>query len=384
MTARTRRSYNEVVALPRLRSWGTAAAVVLGFVLLAFTGGAAAADPSLYGVSNSVVVNINVNGGSTTIKTWDRQAVQTESNVPVDVKQFAPKAVARALNREIPVLASSIVTPQHGQLTLPEETFVLSSVGDGPHDAVVLKSEGDTVITIPQNAALVVARGHGIVTLQGYRTGTFFIRLQGGSVRLQDDGGEGFVQVMRGGVFAADSSFNRLRVRTAQGGMLFERCHARQIQATSVAGSVVYDNGSFEPGLARFETQYGHVAIGVSGAAQIGAHSDSGHIFTNFERRANVDARQNDASASIGGGGALVTASAGGAVLLYDGSVTTRTAANLNPVWRTVREAFVRIHTRATGSVPEAGRRPTDTSPGTFRAPAPRAHVRRGRPPRGF
>lgn len=346
MTRSPMDSYNGEVVGSRLRSWGTAAAGALGLFLAITMCEPAAADPSVYGTGNSPVVNINVDGGTLTIKTWDRQAVQTESNAPIAVHQFGPQAVSRALGKEIPVLASSIDTQAHGQITLPEETFVLSSVGEGPHDAVVVRSGGDTTITIPASTALVVARGHGFVTVDGYRSGTFFVRLQGGGVHLENDGGEGFVQVMRGGIYANDSSFSRLRVRTGQGGIVFERCHARQIQATSVAGSVVYDNSSFEPGLARFETAYGHVAIGVTGNAQIGAHSASGHIFTNFDRRANVETRANDATAILGPGGATVTASAGGAVLLYDGTVMTRTGANLNPVWRGMRESFNRIQGR--------------------------------------
>lgn len=386
MMSSNRLSYNQYVVTSRLRSWGTATAGALGLLVFALDG-PAAADPSIYGVGNSAVVNINIDGGNLLVKTWDRQAVQTETAGQVQAQQVGAQTVAQHLPREFPVLAASVDTPAHGTVTLPEETFVLSSVSGAPHDAVVIKTQGDTVVTIPQSAALVVARGRGAVTLDGYKSGTFFVRLQNGFVHLQNMGGEGFVQVMRGSIYANDSSFGRLRTRVAQGGMLFERCHARQIQATALTGSIVYDNGSFEPGLARFESEFGHVALGVDGNAEIGAHSNSGHIFTNFDRRANVDMHPNDANARLGGGGATVTASAGGAVLIYDGTMQSRNAANLSPVWRGVREAFNRISGRA---VPpqELLHRPLETQPGAVpRAPGPaktsprfpRGH--RGHPP---
>src|SRR5665213_2870012 len=50
---------------------------------------------------------------------------------------------------------------------------------------------------------------------------------------------------------------------------VFERCRSKQIEATSVTGSIVYDGGAFDPGLARFESQSGNIALGVTSSAQL-------------------------------------------------------------------------------------------------------------------
>ena len=68
--------------------------------------------------------------------------------------------------------------------------------------------------------------------------------------------------------------------------MTFRGCTSHQIEASSKYGSIVYDNGKFQPGLARFESDHGNVALGVRGGAQIGAHSGSGHIVSTFHNGA--------------------------------------------------------------------------------------------------
>lgn len=343
MTLASAPPYNKGVIRNRVQRWSTAAAVFSALVLLGLGCGAAMADTAVYPVGSSPILNINIEGASVAIKTWDRQAVQIESTTPVKVKQFDGQAVARALPKELPVFAGSIQGP-HGQVTLPEETFPISSLGTATHDALQINGAGGTAtITIPQSAALVVARmGQGNVTIDGYQNGTFFVRLRKGWVHLQNMSGEGFVQVMRGPIFTNDSDFSRLRMRTASGPMLFERCRVHQIEASSIEGSIFYDNGSFQSGLARLESQYGHVALGIgSGNAQVGAHSNSGHILTNFDRRANVAVGPNDATASLGTDGPTVTVSSGGAVLLYDGSIATR--GNLGAGWRQVHALFTNV-----------------------------------------
>jgi len=342
--------------------------VAAGLLALLFMGSLdrAGADPSAFAVGPSPILNVTIEGGSVTVKSWDRQVVQTESNTTLDVHQYDATTTARSLPREIPVFVGSIQTPR-GLVTLPSETFVLSPLGGQAHDAVVIKGTGgETTITIPQSTALIVTRmGRGIVTLDGYHGGTFFVRLRSGSVHLQNMGGEGFVQVLRGPIVADDSSFARLRVRTAQGNMFFERCHVRQIEASSVLGSIAFDNGSFEHGLARFETQAGHVALGIgTGNAQIGAHTTSGRILYNFERRASVEVHPNDVNAGLGRDGAMVTVSSGGNVLLYDGSIGSR--GNLGDGWRAMHVMM----SRAPAALNAAPR--TSLSHSAPRAPRPR------------
>jgi hypothetical protein len=111
-------------------------------------------------------------------------------------------------------------------------------------------------------------------------------------------------------------------VRTATGDELFQGCTSHQIQATSAYGSIVYDNGDFQPGLARFESEHGNVALGVRGGAQIGAYSGSGHVISNFDDATNVHGATNSKQATVGGGGPVVTAaSKNGSVYLYNGSM---------------------------------------------------------------
>ncbi|HMD02480.1 MAG TPA: hypothetical protein VKG44_05885, partial [Candidatus Baltobacteraceae bacterium] len=110
------------------------------------------------------------------------------------------------------------------------------------------------------------------------------------------------------------------------GPMIFERCSARQIEATNVNGAIVYDRGSFEPGLARFDSLKGDVAIGVASGAQLdGRAASGGRVYTLFDQHAQVNAREGAASALVDGGGPTVNATSGsGNVYLYDGSLRAR------------------------------------------------------------
>ncbi|MBV8726257.1 MAG: hypothetical protein JO233_00615 [Candidatus Eremiobacteraeota bacterium] len=334
------------------------AAVISACLLLIATKSAVCADQGVFAAVNAPVINISINGGTVNIRTWDRPQVQTDSTVPLQVQQFSSAAMTRNVPREIAVLAGQIDSPR-GALTLPRETFVVGAAEGTPHDGFAITGTGgETTITIPNSTALLVTRmQHGLVTLDGYRTGTFFVRLRTGWVHLSNMGGEGFVQVMRGPIVANDSSFLRLRARSALGNIMFERCHARQIEVSTVAGTIGYDNGSFEPGLARFESQYGAVALGIgSGNAQIAAHSDGGRILYNYDRRVNVEAHGNDASAAVGAGGPLINVSSGGAVLLYDGMLRSRN--RLNGGWRAAGAVLNRVQQRVNKPPPQIHRPP--------------------------
>ncbi len=240
-----------------------AAAILFVFSFLSGLRGVASADQGLYAAANAPVINLSINGGTLNVRTWDRPQVQIQSTVALQVQQFSSAAMMRNVPREIAVLAGQIQSPR-GLLTMPRETFVVGSAASGPHDGIAITgSGGETTITIPASTALLVTRmPRGFVTIDGYRTGTFFVRLRNGWVHMTNVGGEGFVQVMRGPIVASDSSFLRLRARSAIGNIIFERCHARQIEVSTIAGAISFDNGSFEPGLARFESQYGPVALG--------------------------------------------------------------------------------------------------------------------------
>ncbi len=177
-------------------------------------------------------------------------------------------------------------------------------------------------ITIPRGTAmLVVQQRAGHLTIDNYH-GVFIAHARAAAISLNDVSGTGLVESLRGGIVATNSSFDRLRVRTATGDMFFQGCTSHQIQATSTYGSIVYDDGSFQPGLARFESQHGNVALGVRGSAQIGAHSGSGHVVSSFQDEAEVRGDPTTKQATVGSGGPVVTAtSSNGSVYLYSGSM---------------------------------------------------------------
>lgn len=319
-----------------------------------------------------------------TIRTWEKPAVQIDgdtSTLFVDRKtNRVPESIPPTLIR-----VGQTRGPD-GPIVLPAESFVVSTVPPGPRSVVLIRGMaghpvGSLVVTIPSNTALLVSNvAHGSVTLQGYQSGTFIVHLNTGVVLLEDVGGDGFVQVLRGPLLAVDSNFNRLRVRTAIGRQIFEHCNSKQIEATIVNGPIVYDNGHFEPGLARFDASVGNVAIGTTGASQLNAHVAGGKIYTLFERRVQIDNRETEASAIVEGGGPVVTAStASGSVFLYDGSL--RTKSRLPAEWHATRAALQRENPKA--GPPSVSRPPESRPPAIHPPPPPRNPPPRGGPKSG-
>ena len=128
---------------------------------------------------------------------------------------------------------------------------------------------------------------------------------------------------------------------------------SHQIQATSTYGSIVYDNGGFQPGLARFESEHGNVALGVRGNAQIGAYSGSGHVESSFDDDVQVRGDPTTKQATVGGGGPVVTAtSKNGSVYLYSGSM------NEHPHVRQELSGSVQLPMRPAQSRPAAPQHP--------------------------
>jgi hypothetical protein len=282
--------------------------------------------------------------GRITVRTWDRPQVQIASSDPVVANHFNPAQVARALRGgDIPIFSTKVFTPD-GPLALPPEDFSVPSLMDAPHDGVVIFG-GDTAanvtVTVPQSTALIWTMvGRGELRMQDYHGGAFVARVHTGTISLSNMSGDGYVEAARGPIVIDNSAFNRLRARSALGNILFVNCNSRQIEVSSVDGSIAYDNGTFVPGLARFETQNGDVALGIAGGGvQIGAHSASGGILSNFARGADVRGNGTDAQAIVNGGGPVVTAtSQRGRVYLYDGSFKARP--KLQQQWRPVERLF--------------------------------------------
>lgn len=293
----------------------------------------------VFNVANTPVIRMQMRSGTLTIRTWDKAAVQVQSSVPVHARQFGPQAVADALPPEV-TIPSAMIQTMNGPALLPPESFPLGSLLNSPHDGVVIfggDQDADVTLTIPASTALVWAVvGRGGITMQGYRGGTFVALVHTGEIHLEDAGGDGYAEVARGPLFIRNSAFNMIRTRTAAGNIVFENCNVRQIEASSINGSIAYDNGTFVPGVARFESQNGNVAIGVAGGgARIDAHSSGGRIFSGFEGGAAVSGSPTDAQALIGNGGPVVTVnSQRGGVYLYNGSL--RTHGRLQGAWEPI------------------------------------------------
>jgi hypothetical protein len=316
------------------RFGGRGAAALLVFIC-AFAGAASSAlaqTPIVLPAGDSPVVRVMMRSGNLTIRTWNRSDVQVTSAQSALARSFRPEAVARALSGTLPIFATGVFTPD-AQIMLPQEEFALTPLAPGAHEGVIVQAlDADVTVMIPADTALLLANvQRGRVDVQDYRNGNFVLLLHNGPMLLSNTGGAGYAQVARGPLVIRDSAFDRIRARTAIGNIVFENCNSRQIQVSSVNGTIVYDNGSFEPGLARFESENGNIALGVPrDGAQIGAHSSVGRIYSMLGG-ASVRAGQTDAQ--LGSGRPVVTASSShGAVFVYNG--TLRSQRRLPAEWR--------------------------------------------------
>jgi hypothetical protein len=293
---------------------------------------AAHAEPTTFEGTNAPIVRVNLVEGNVTVRTWDRPDVQVDGDPALVLGRRIVRVPASLPPTLIP--PANLKTAQ-GDLNLGAESFVVSSVEAGPHDLITVKGDrstppGPVTVSVPGNASLVFVHVvRGSVDVHNYRGGTFIGFVRSGRVTLDNVGGDAFVQDLAGPIVVGDSNFARLRARTAAGNLVFVRCNVRQIEATSLNGSIVYDGGTFEPGLARFDSTRGNVAIGASGPVELdGRIAAGGRVYTSFERGAQVTGRDGQADAVIGaGGGPVVTATSGsGNVYLYQGSLRGRDA----------------------------------------------------------
>ncbi len=301
---------------------GRGALVTLVALVCSLAFAAPAGADEQFDVGPSPIVNLHVSRGQVTIQTWDRPQVFVSAEKPIDIRHLAPSAVDSQIPKQVQIASDQIRT-EHGPVTLPEESFVVPELPGGAHDAIVARGSGRMMILIPRNTAMVIAQQRGgHLTIQNYH-GVFVAHARAAGISLNNVSGTGFVESLRGRIVATNSTFDRLRVRTATGDMFFKGCTSQQIQATSAYGSIVYDDGGFQPGLARFESEHGNVALGVRGNAEIGAHSGSGHVESSFDDDVQVRGDPATKQATVGSGGPVVTAtSKNGSVYLYSGSMT--------------------------------------------------------------
>jgi hypothetical protein len=323
---------------------GFARAVVLCIAVWLGAFDSARADTQVFEGTNAPVVRINIRAGDLTVRTWDRQAVAIDADPSVTIDRRKTQQSGQGVPLAMPVLGRADLA---GAPSLPAESFVSAPMAPGSHDVVIVKSTGanrtPVVVTVPNDAAFVFARvGNGKLDVDDYRGGTLIAIARNGPMLLSGVGGTVFAQSWHGPIVARGSTFERVRARALGGNVTFEHCTAQQIEATTYSGTIVYDGGSFAPGLARFESIRGNVAIGASGNVQYGAHTTGeGRVYTNFESRAAVDTRNGQTSAVVGSGGPVVTATTqGGNVFLYDGSLRSR--GSLPPEWQPALETLQR------------------------------------------
>jgi hypothetical protein len=284
--------------------------LLFAFMFAVSAGARASAD--VIPTTDAPIIRVRLQSGNVTIRTWDRPNVQIDGDPTLQESHLGPEVVAQHFPQPYqPMLWTQTINTVDGQeLSLAPEPFLVPQLSPNPHDAVLVKGVGDVTITVPFGTALVdinVAR-QGSITISNYH-GAFVAHVVVGSVHLNGVQGTGAVQVNNGPIYAENSSFDRLRARTGRGNMFFDGCTASQIQASSLMGSIIYDNGTFVPGLAHFESERGSVALGVSnGDAQITAHSDAGRVF-------------NEAQGFTRGGPVVTATSGRGAVIYYRGSL---------------------------------------------------------------
>jgi hypothetical protein len=299
--------------------------LLLVFVLAFFFGSGAFGDSQQLPTTDSPVVLVSLGAGSVTIVTTARPSVAIQGDPAVEYRHVAASPAVDARIPQQAMLWSETIRTPSGFMTLPPESFVFPELAPGPHDAIIVHGSGNVTLEVPNSTALIVANvKRGAVQIDGYRNGVFVTHVGNGSVTLDGVGGSGAVQVSSGPIVARNSNFTRLRARTARGDVFFSNCSAQQIQVTSLVGSIVYDDGTFEPGLARFESDRGSVMLGIaSGGVQLGAHSDAGKIYSAFGGDAQLNhSGTTDSQATIDGGGPLVTASSRtGSVIFYRGAL---------------------------------------------------------------
>jgi hypothetical protein len=290
------------------------------FVFLAGMTARAHAANTVIPTTPAPFIWISLDGGAVTIRTWDRDAVALQSDPSVTFNHAPPRQLGGP--QQIPLWSQTVRTPT-GDLTLAPEAFILPPFAPGDHDAVIIRGQGDVTITIPAQTPLVLANVRlGSVNIDGFSGTALVAHVTAGEMHLNNVSTTAALQVNNGPVFLANSDFPRLRLRTGRGNVFITDSRASQIQVTSLVGSILFDNGTFDPGLAHFETDRGSIAIGVTGGAQIEAHSGNGRIFYDIGDVGSVNRTPNDAQALINGGGPVVTASSeNGAVVFYRGTL---------------------------------------------------------------
>ncbi len=372
MTWLVERAYHTNVPASRSGARQCIAAGVLVFNAVFGWPRPAAATTTSYDVNDQAIVQIIGRVAAITVRTWNRNSVAIDYP---DGEEFTVSKGTQQTRASylIPTILVEEYRSASGPVmaTLLPEDFPVPHVATGiAHDVVrvqeverpadVAKAPPDVelTITIPQSTGLLNVRsGKGSVTLNDYR-GTTIASVGRGRVVFNNVGGDAFVQPLNGHFYAVGSNFDRLRIRSNHADQVFDACRVKQIEATTLTGNIIFDNGGFDPGLARFESDRGSIALGVNGGAQISAQAQNGHVLSALPAAPPAPPLlgivAGDTVRVVGSGGPLVNAaSLHGNVFLYDGSLTDRHPAGFDAQWHPMVDLLV---ANRSGRFPAAGR----------------------------
>ncbi len=345
-------------------TWARVARLTRTALLFTLLGAVSSSPAALADVTNvdgekAPIVRISVRAGDVTIRTWDRSAVQVDGDATLSVERRTTRQAGGERSILIPEAEAKNA---RDTVTLPAESFVSAFIPPGERDLVSVRetspdNAGPVTVTIPSDSVFVFAHtSKGDLEVHDYRGGTFVGFASRGRLSLFGVGGTVFAQTGLGPLLVRGSNFDRLRARSLRGNVIFEHCAVRQIETTAVAGSIVYDAGTFGAGLARFESTSGNVAVGTTSSADLGGRTmDGGHVYTHFTSNTAVDARDSETQAVVKGGGPVVTATSEvGNVYLYDG--TLRDRSEMPPEWSAPEHT---LHRPAAGTkAPHGPRQP--------------------------
>jgi hypothetical protein len=360
MTVRVGSGYD--LGVPALRSrarrWIVAGALLCCAATLRPV--AARAATASFEVRDQAVVQVVGRVAAITIHTWNRNIVQVDWP---DGEAFEPSRTTQLTRPSllIPTVTVDEFETPGGPIraTLLPEDFPISNLVPGEHDLVRVRENPPTdptkavapttlTVTIPMSTGLVSVRtGRGSIALSDYH-GTTIALIGRGQIVLRNVSGDAFVQPLGGRFYALDSNFDRLRIRSNRADEIFDGCRVTQIEATTLTGNIVFDNGVFNPGLARFGSDRGAIALGVSGGAQFGAYTQDGRVLSMLPPSTSPEppfgaATGPDNVQLLGSGGPLVNAaSVHGNIFLYAGSLADRSPDEFGGPWRTIDELFER------------------------------------------
>ncbi|HVA38148.1 MAG TPA: DUF4097 family beta strand repeat-containing protein [Candidatus Dormibacteraeota bacterium] len=293
-------------------------------------------------VGPQAIVVVDVHQANVVVREGPGTAVRiVATGARVERRTYTPTAG----DRRVHVLPVSVQTRDGARITLSGESFTMAPLRAAPHDdiRVVGGDVGSVAIQVPQRTALVLVKmERGRLRVEGLRHATLLAKIRRGVIAVTDFAGAGYLQVAQGVIGIDGSMLRHVRLRTGIGAIVLRDCTIAQTQATSIRGDVIVDDAAFLPGMARFDSRSGAVALGVGeSGAQVSGSTAAGRIFTLLDGRSHPQIDRGVVSATVHGGGPAVTLrSERGNLFLYDGSLLHRAT---TPPWARIEALLERL-----------------------------------------